>query len=62
MSKLDQCLIIENQNGEVYIVEDKERMAQIQKILKSTKPKATRATKIKIEDTEPPPVDVKPFK
>jgi hypothetical protein len=49
---LPSVLIIENENGEVYIVEDSYQRSQIEKILKSSKPRATRASTLKNQNVE----------
>lgn len=55
---LPSVLIVENESGDVFIVEDKKSESQVDKILKTEKSKAKRRS-IKIEAREPSPAAVK---
>ena len=62
---LPSVLIVEGENGDVFIVENKESEPQVEKILKTEKssrpPWRPRRKKqeIKIEAREPSPIDLK---
>lgn len=58
---LPSVLIVEGDNGDVFIVENKESEPQVEKILKTEKSSRPRRKKqeIKIEAREPSPIDLK---
>lgn len=61
---LPSVLIVEGDNGDVFIVENKESKPQVEKILKtekSSKPKRRKKqeTKSEARDRDPSPIDLK---
>lgn len=54
-ASLPTVLIVENGNGSVYIVENKETESQVDKILKTEKKQSTRKPATKLNTREPSP-------